>query len=186
MTMTAWYRRLPLGALAIMTAVACAPTPSTSLNVASVCPDAAHPYQETILSTATPARPRAGSTVGFELGVRRLQIDVGPLTGATYVFAVPAGVARIRAVEFADANPNEWSQQGDELTIEFRGPDGGWLVNDFPRMTITAELSGDLRAGDRIPWKPYLRFEQRFLNGPPLSCRVADPNQVLQTMVVRA
>jgi hypothetical protein len=171
-----------------MVLAACAPASSTaSTVVASTCaPPPAAPYRETITSTATPSRPGPGATVRFELGVRRLQIDVGPLTGATYVFPIPDGVAQVRQVEFADTDPHTWTARDGELTVEFRGPGGGWLVNDFPRLTVVAVLSPALHGGDAIAWKPYRRFEQRFLSvDTPLACTVADPGQVLQTMVVR-
>jgi hypothetical protein len=173
-----------VGCAAALAAVACAPAPTASTVVTSVCPPD-RDFVETIVSTARPARPRAGGTVRFELGVRRLQVDVGPLREGRYVFPVPAGVARVTGVDFADDNPDTWEVSGGDLLVRFVGPDGGWLVNDFPRFTIVAELSPSLRPGAVIAWRPYRRFEQQFVNmDRPLACTIADPGQILQSVVV--
>ena len=178
--------RMVLVGLAAMVALACQkPMSATASTVVdSDCPPDG-PYQETITSTA-PVRPLPGATVRFELGVRRLQIDIGPMREGRYTFPVPVGVARVTRVEFADGNPNTWEVQGADLLVRFKGPDGDWLVNDFPRMTIVAELSPTLRPGDTVAWKPYRRFEQEFVNmDRPLACTVRNPGLVLQSMTIR-
>jgi hypothetical protein len=179
--------------LAVVNGAGCRPGPppppapvSTTTVVDSDCPPDA-PFQETIPSTVDPANPVAGATVRFEVQARRLQVDVGPVLEARYWYPVPVGVARVIGVEFADGDPHTWEVQGGDLFVRFTGPDGGWLVNDFPAVTIVAALSPALRPGDRVAWKPYRRFEQHFVNiGRPLSCTVHDPDLVLQTMTVAA
>jgi hypothetical protein len=159
------------------------PTPATTV-VASVCPPDGS-YSETVASAISPDRPAAGATVRFEIAVHRLQQDRGPLREAGYVFPVPAGVARVVAVDFADGNPSTWAVEGGELVVRFLGPGGGWLVNDFPRISVVAELSPALRPGTVIAWKPYARFQQNFAFADgPLACTVADPGLVLQRMTV--
>jgi hypothetical protein len=188
-TRSSQVRRLLVGLAAVAAALACTSPPPASATastvVASTCVNGG-PYQETITSTATPARPAAGQAVRFELGVRRLQIDMGPMREGRYTFPIPAGVARVLGVEFADANPNTWEVSGTDLLVRFKAAEGDWLVNDFPRITILAALAPSLRTGDTVAWKPYRSFEQQFVFvEDALSCTVGNPDLVLQRMTIR-
>jgi hypothetical protein len=166
-------------------AVACTVTPpAPSRTVVHSDCGTDGPYEETVTSSVSDATPAPRSTVHVRIAVRRLQIDVGPMREGRYVFPVPAGV-RITGVRFADQNPNQWAVQGGELTVRFLGPEGGWLVNDFPEITVVAELSSSLAPGATITWLPYSRFEQHFVSiDRPLACTVRPPVPALQTMTV--
>jgi hypothetical protein len=187
LTRSSQARRL-LIVLAALVVAACGPPPSATAStvVDSDC-GSDGPYTETIASKATPTPAAAGGGLFLELGVRRLQVDVGPIREARYTFPIPAGVGRVIGVSFNDANPNTWAVRGTELLVTFKGPNGGWLVNDFPRFTIIVLLAPTLRPGDTVTWQPYRRFEQEFVSvDRPLACTVRDPAQILQTVTVRA